>query len=418
MKNSLKNVKNILNLRNDILFLNSFYLMLATAVMAGFGFFFWMIVARLFTTNEIGIATTLISAMGLIAVFSLVGFGPTFVRYLPNSKNTNDKLNTGIIIVSFVTLFLATLFVVLVEYISPNLDFISSSPVIAISFVFFCIMSALNVLTDSVFLANRRAKYTLVINTIFSATKMILPIFFIGYGALGIFLAAALSQTVGFILSLLVMIFKFNYRPQLVIKLSIIKRVWRFSASNYVAGVLYMIPISYLPILITNKLGAESSAYFYISIMIGNLVYVIPRATTSSLFAEGSNDESTFDSNIKKSIKIIAILLTPSILILFFFGNSILRIFGESFDSGGTNFLKLVAISAIVVSIYNLFGTLFSVKKDLRSIILINIVYAVSTVLLSFALLRFGLTGIGYAWFGGNAIAGFAGYLIYKLKKK
>lgn len=44
--------------------------MLSTAVQAFFGFFFWVINARLFTTEEVGIATTLISVMALIGTFS------------------------------------------------------------------------------------------------------------------------------------------------------------------------------------------------------------------------------------------------------------------------------------------------------------------------------------------------------------
>ena len=75
----------IQTLFKNTLFRNSFYLMLATAVMAGFGFFFWLIVARMFSTANIGLATTLISVMNMIAMLSLVGFDVTFVRFLPNS---------------------------------------------------------------------------------------------------------------------------------------------------------------------------------------------------------------------------------------------------------------------------------------------------------------------------------------------
>jgi O-antigen/teichoic acid export membrane protein len=398
---------------SDSLFRNSIYLMLATAVMSGFGFFFWMINAKIFITEEIGLATALISIMSLIAVFSLAGFNTTFVRYLPNSANPNDKLNTGMVVVGITALILSSLFAAFIKVVSPNLDFIVSSPLVAFSFIFFCVMSALNILTDSVFLASRRAKYTLIINTIFSAIKMVLPFAFIGWGALGIFMAAALAQTIGFILSVSVMIWKFDFRPRLVIKMDVIKKVWRFSASNYVAGVFNMTPVSLLPVIIINHLGAEASAYFYISMMIGNLLYVVPLSITNSLFAEGSNNESSINTNTKKAIKIIATLTIPGILVLFFASGTILRIFGKNYDSGGIDFLRLIAIAAIAISAYRIFNSVFAVGKKLHSIMFINALFAVTTILLSYALLPFGLVGIGFAWLGGNSITGIAGFLLY-----
>src|SRR6185437_4704409 len=59
---------------SDSLFRNSMYLMLSTAIQALFGFFFWIINARLFTATEVGLATTIISIGTLITSLSLLGF--------------------------------------------------------------------------------------------------------------------------------------------------------------------------------------------------------------------------------------------------------------------------------------------------------------------------------------------------------
>src|ERR1019366_5408175 len=84
---------------NDNLFRNSIYLMLNTAIQAAFGFFFWLIATHIFTPADIGVGTTLISAMMLISFVSLLGFNSTFVRILPNSNNRNNEINTGSILV-------------------------------------------------------------------------------------------------------------------------------------------------------------------------------------------------------------------------------------------------------------------------------------------------------------------------------
>ena len=86
-------------LANDSLYRNSIYLMLSTGVMAVFGFFFWMINARLYSAEQAGIGTTLISIMTLISSFSLLGLGNSLIKYLPTSDKKNKKINTSFTLV-------------------------------------------------------------------------------------------------------------------------------------------------------------------------------------------------------------------------------------------------------------------------------------------------------------------------------
>ena len=73
-------------LANDSLYRNSFYLMLSTGVMAVFGFFFWMINARLYSTEQVGIVATFISIITLITSYSILGLGNGPIRYLLTSE--------------------------------------------------------------------------------------------------------------------------------------------------------------------------------------------------------------------------------------------------------------------------------------------------------------------------------------------
>ena len=92
MKKTISKFYNYLT--NDSLFRNSIYLMLSTGVMAVFGFFFWIRNARLYSAEQVGIGTNLISTMTLISSFSLLGLGNGLIRYLPTSERKNKKINT------------------------------------------------------------------------------------------------------------------------------------------------------------------------------------------------------------------------------------------------------------------------------------------------------------------------------------
>ena len=84
-------------LANDSLYRNSIFLMLSTGMMAVFGFFFWIINARLYSAEQVGIGTTLISIMTLISSFSLLGLGNSLIKYLPTSDKKNKKINIFVI---------------------------------------------------------------------------------------------------------------------------------------------------------------------------------------------------------------------------------------------------------------------------------------------------------------------------------
>jgi O-antigen/teichoic acid export membrane protein len=392
--------------------------MLATAIMAGFGFFFWLINTKIFSTEDIGLATTLISVVILIGTLSQIGFDMAFVRYLANSNQRNETLNTGLILVGITAFFISILFISFVGIISPSLSFITGHLLIIIVFIIFCISFALSMLIDSIFLSDRQTKYTLITSVIFSTIKMLLPFAFIGYGATGIFIAAATAHTIGFILSFAFLLRKSDYKPKFIIAKDVMNQVRNYCASNYIAGILNLLPTALLPIIVINHFGPKQAAYYYMAMMIGNLLYTIPWATTKSLFSEGSRDKQTINSNIQKSIKIIGVLLLPAIIVILIAGSNVLAIFGKNYSEEGISFLRLIAITGIIVSVYSIYGSLFKVREDLQSIILVNIFYAVIILALSYALLPFGLFGIGVAWLIGHIIASIISAIVWKYPLK
>jgi O-antigen/teichoic acid export membrane protein len=404
----------LLALYRNSLFRNSFYLILATGVTAGFGFFFWLISTRLYPTADIGVATTLISVMGMIATLSLVGFDSVAVRFLPHAEKRSEIIDTGLVLIGTASLVLGVLFIFGVGFISPHLVFIRESPFVAFAFVAFCIMSSINIFTDAVFLAYRRTEFTLIINAIFSAVKMLLPLAFVPWGAFGIFTAAALGQGIGCALSITTMVWKLEYRLRFSIDLGVVGRTWKYSGGNYLAGLLSLMPMTLLPVLIINHLGPQDAAYFYIVMMIGNLLYVIPQATTRSLFAEGSHDEAALALHARKATRIIAFLLTPAIIVLIAGGRFVLGVFGRGYSTGGLDLLYLIAIAGIAVSAFSILLALLRIKGDPRAIVSVNLMYAASILGLSYALLPLGLVGVGIAFLCGNACAALAGYLIYR----
>ncbi len=412
MKKTISKFYNYLS--NDSLYRNSIYLMLSTGVMAVFGFFFWIINARLYSAEQVGIGTTLISIMTLISSFSLLGLGNSLIKYLPTSDKKNDKINTSFTLVGLTSIFISILFLVFLKTFSPRLLFVRESIIFSLLFILFIVFSSLNIISESVFIAYRSSKFVLIKNTISSIVKIILPIFLVALGAYGIVVSMGIAVSVAFLVSLVFLILRFNYLPKPIIDRIVVKKMIEFSLGNYIAGFIGGLPVMVLPILITNSIGAKFSAYFYLDMMIANLLYIIPFATSQSLFAEGSYGEIELKVHLKKAIKIISIIIIPAIIVTFLFGKYILLAFGKEYSSEGVIFLQILAISGAFISINCIGNSIFYIKHRIKLMILVNFIGASTILSLSIIFMHNNLLGIGVAWMLGQGISSIIYLLLIK----
>jgi len=404
---------------SDSLFRNSVYIMLSTGVMAGFGFIFWVITTHFYNSDEIGFATTLISVTVVISSWSLFGLNSALVRYLAQSRNANQVINTAMTVVAITTAAASVIYLLGIDYFTPKYHMLVENPLYAVLFVIFMIVVSLNSLTDSVFVAYRLAKYNLIVYTFFGLTKIALPLFLISLGAYGIFFSYTGAVIVSLFLSIFFMARKFDYHLQPVIERDFVKQASHFSLASYGAGIVASLPGFLVPIFIFNEIGEKDAAYFNIASTITALIYIIPQAITQSLFAEGSFQEKDFAVFVKKAIKLIIELLVPAILAVFIFGKYILLIFGKEYSTNSYQLLQIMSLTSIFLAIALIGSTIMKIKHQMKEFILIHIVYCVATVGILYVLAPlYGTPGIAWALLGGQAFLSFCFIIFYRKQLK
>ena len=406
-KNKEKNPwmkKKYAQIMGDSLYQNSIYLMLNTIIITGLGFFFWIINTRLFSPEDIGLATALISVMGVIIGFSVLGFNTGLIRFLPQSKHKNNKINTSLSLVMVSTIIVTSIFLMFADKLSPKLIFVRENIIFGLIFILFMVIASFNSMIESIFTAYRSTKYILIKNFVFSVLKLIFPFFLVFLGAFGIFSSWILSMFIASILSFIILVIKFDYIPKLEFKDSVIKIIGRYSFGNYVADFVGGLPLLILPILILNKLGAETTAYYYMAMMIAALLFAIPTSASQSLFAEGSHSNKYFKKQIKKASKIILFLLIPSTIVIIFFSRYLLLLFGKEYALEGFRFLQIIALSGLFVGVNKVFKSLLKVKNKVKTLIWVNLLTSLLIIGLSYILINRGLIGIALSWIIGQAI--------------
>lgn len=390
---SFPRCKDIARSARDPLYRNSFFMAFTSVFNAGCGFFFWMIAAKLYTVEEVGLATALISSLGLVILFSRLGFDFSIIRFFP----TEDKakvFGTSLVITTIASLLVSGFFILLVEFFSPSLAFLKEAGY-AFAFLLIAVANSVAAVTGRAFVADRNADQYLFQN-IFMAFKIPLLIPMVFLGTFGILGSVGLAYFIASLIALIVLRMRLA-AIKFDVDIDFIRRSFRFSYWNYASSILSIAPILVLPIMVLNLLGEAEAAKYYIAFAVANLVLIIPNSLGTSLFVEGCHGEEMREGVMRAAGASFASLV-PLVLFLFFFGDQLLGLLSaeylEAFD-----LLRVLVLSSFLVMVYSFFAPIQNVRMKVECIAKLNAIRCLLLLGLSYVfILQYGIIGAGYAW--------------------
>lgn len=406
-------------IRLDPLVRNSFFLMATTGLTAALGFVFWLIVARLYPVEEVGPATSLLSALALLSYFSLMGMGSSLIRRLPTSRRRSEHVSSALITVGVCAALMALIFTVVIQFAAPGLAFVTRSWFPLGIFVVLAVFPAMNLLINAVFVALRSAKYNLLINgVLMSVAKLVLPFLFVWAGAIGIFAASGLASCVAVVTGLLVIRNRLGIKLRWPVSFTILRESFRYSASNYIVGCLNLVPLLVIPIVVLGELGPEAAAAYFIAFQIATVINSVSFAVGESSFAEGSHREEALRSLMTRSAVVMAVVIAPAVLVVVLLAGPVLSLFGEVYAATAQSTLVVLAISSFAVAFHT--WTAFLLKITDRLVILIGseVVFAVATTICTFLAVPHGSVYVAAAWGAGNLLAGLVAGAALAVRRK
>lgn len=402
--------------KEDSLFRNAAFLIASTAVMSVLGFGFWLFIAHLYPPSQIGEASTLISITTLISNISLLGLNAGLVRFLPGSKNQSRDINAAIVTVGLVTMLATVAYLLISGLFGVHISLLATQ---WHKFAFVALMAAvsLNTLTDAVFVANRRAEYHTAVYAIFGLVKLILPIFLIPFGSLGVFMAYMSAVIVSLAVSLLFMKRVSSYKLTARPNWDVLKRTRKFATNNYIGVILAGLPAQLMPLFIIKHLGSADVAFFSMAWTMANLLYVVPSAASQSLLAESSHDPLQKAKNVRRTVKLLTAILIPVILLSIVVAPYLLQIFGAQYAKGSTLIFQIFAVSTIFITISTIRNTVLNIEHRSGGIVVAQAGALVTIVLSVNFLFRYGLPGVGLSLLLGGIASNICHYIIYKYNR-
>lgn len=379
------------NVFKDHLYRNSMFLTLSRLLNAFAGFLFWVIAARLYSINEVGTATALISSLGLIMLFSRFGFDLSLIRFIVNTDK-NKVFNTSLVITTIAAAVISLTYLLLVRFFQVNL---ALNLFYGMLFIPIALFNSITSITGNMFLALRKGQY-FFIQTILISLRLFLLFPFAHFNSYGILLSLGMCYVFSAIFSIWVLRkeVKINFFE---IDRPFVKKSFKFSVGSYISNILTEAPTSIMPIMVLQLIGQEEAAQYYIAMAIGSLALIVPYSLSYSLFIEGSYGKP-LKENIIKACMAAYLFLIPITAVIGLWGKNILHLINIQYVEA-YNFLFIVIVTSFFAVAYLIFTSVLNVKMQVERNIKFNILYFLILLGASYYLIpKYGINGVGYAW--------------------
>ena len=395
----------ISKLRQDEMTWNSLLLIMSAGLQSAVGFLFWIITAHLFSVSDVGKGSDLISAAGFIGILSLLGLNNGMARYLPEARNRDALISSGLIGVTVVGALGALLYVLLTPLTAPDLSFVEKSPTLTIGFVLITAAAAFNALTDAVFIASRKAIYTFFVDGVIGGFgKIMLVPVLAGAGAYGLFLSSMTGTVLAAAASLVLIAIVMRVRLDAKEPLKSLKPLLRFSGANYVGNVLTVLTTLIVPIILLDRLGATRTGYFFIILQMAQIVYTAALALESTFLAEGSRADADMRALRRRSLRLLVLFFVVTAGLLIGTGRWLLLAFGQQYYHYGYKSLIILVLAAAPISANYWLQTILRLAGKLRAIIVVNVIGMVATCSCVWIGSSHGLTAVAWGWFAGSFV--------------
>jgi O-antigen/teichoic acid export membrane protein len=267
--------------------------------------------------------------------------------------------------------------------------------------------AAVNLLTDSIFVAARATRANLLINgVLMSVAKLALPAVAVSFGAFGIFAASGVASTLAAVVSIVVIRRHLHIRVRAQISWTALRTMLNYSLSSYLSGALNLIPQIALPIIVLHQLGPVTAAVYFVAFQISNLVSSASYAIGESTFAEGAHESRSLRALAKRSAGLMAAVTVTAVLVVTALAQPILRLFGAEYAETGTTTLIMFTVASLAVAFNTWTSFLLRVTNQLQSLMVANVAYLITVLGLAVWMVPQGLNWAAIAWGAGNLVSG------------
>ena len=396
---------------------NAMALMLNVILSAALGYPFWLLAARVFDADAVGIGAGATSAMRLSAQFALLGLNATVITMLPSlRRHTEDLMRSFFTMVLVAALAVNSIFLLVGSFLLVDLAELAQNPGYAVGFVILSLLWTFSVAIDAVLLAIKRADRILVRSLIQGVVSIVVlattRLAFDTGGVAAIIIAWTIALTCSTTLGLLQLSW---HLPRLPLRPALrwrsVKVMLSVGLPNYRLSLALLAQIWILPILVAELLGTSAAAYWYAVWMFGVLVMIVPGASAQALFSQAAGERRNLGASVRQSVATALAIGLPMAAIMIVAADLVLSFMGADYAREGVAPLRIIALGVLPRTFIE---TYVAVRRATRNLtepaLLAGATSALALTGAAVGALEYGLVGVAAGWliaqtFGGIVAA-------------
>jgi O-antigen/teichoic acid export membrane protein len=397
-------------------------LVLSSGLSSVIGLLYWVVAARLFTPDVVGVNNALISTMTLLGVAAQLNLGNALLRFVPVAERSARRLVLTCYAVGTAVAGLGgVVFALGATWWAPELlNAVGGGPLIA----FFALSTpvwTVFVMQDYVLTALKRATLVPVENLVFSLLKIALLVpgaLLAFFGAIAVSWVLATALIVLAVTAYLLRALP-SSAPDAPPSPVRPRTVARFVTADWVGGLSTLAVEFGLPLLVLVTLGAEQAATFGVAWAIAYGLYLISHGMGQSMVAHVAADPAALDAARRSMVTRSLALLLPAALVIVPGAGLILSVFGAHYVATGTTLLALSCLSAVPNVIVT--AALFGARVTQQRAVLLGVPTVLALLVIPPALVlmpAFGLTGVGIALLAGQSVMAVAILLYHRVSSR
>lgn len=398
--------------RSDPVLVNSALIFMTTAMMAGGGAVFWVIAARVASPQSVGLAGSLVAAADSLALFAQLGLNIAVLRTMPTSDRKAADVLTASLVVAAAGAAFALVYSLLLPLTSPKLSAVLHSPVTIALYCLLVAGTAVNVLSDNVFLSlNRVWSYLRLNGVLLGLTKCMLPFLLAGAGAIGLYDSVGGACLLCAVASLWVILRHVRGRWSLSPSRQLLA-ARRFAGAGYATYALTVLPLLVFPLFVINAHGSAAGAAYFVSFQVVTLLNAVILAVANATYAESERARRGRRGIVRRGGLILMLSSVAGAAAMFVLAPYFLQIFGDHYVDSGTWTLRVLAFSTVGAAFNYWSAIRLRLASHLGAMILVQLMSTVVMVVLGGVLAPFGTVWVAASWGIGHVAGGLVGYVV------
>jgi O-antigen/teichoic acid export membrane protein len=384
---------------------NAAALVSTSIVTSGLGFIYWAVAARAFPASDVGESSTAISAMNLIAPFTVLGFGTLLMAELPAMRAGRSALVSTATLLSAVAgavVALACAFLLPSSFL--GLPGIGHEFGITALFAAAVATQGVGLLLDQALLSTIGGGMQLGRNVIQASVKLVLltalAVALARFGSLTIFASWFIANVISIAMVGAVLMRRYRVALRRMVPTATVLHGLRFDAAkHHTLNISLFVPFFAMPIVANVVLGSEQAGYLYATWQVAGFVFFLPVSLATALFASGSQDSRTFLMEFRFTLRYSLLVCLAANIAIVALGGFVLRIFGPAYAANGRVALVVMCLGGLGLIVKDHHVAVARVVNTVgREALLVGFLSLGEVVGAAIGATRGGLTGLSVGW--------------------